>query len=665
MTTPSPTDGELQKRIQQQEVVSEFGQRALETDDLDQLMHDASVAVAETLNNEYCKVLELLPGGDEVFLRQGVGWQEGYVGNATVPTDLDSQAGYTLISREPIIVDDLRTEDRFSGPSLLVDHDVVSGISVVIGSVKEPWGVLGTHTTEQKEFTEYDANFVRNVANTLASAIENKQADEERKRSEQRYRALAEFFPNGVVTMFDTEHRFTLAAGQAFDNFPISGEEIEGQTIEEAWGEEAAARVEPAYEKALEGEERVVEIEYADRDWRIHVVPVRNEHGTVFAGMTMAQDVTEQKERERFLRDAKSQLEAATEAGAVGTWEWHIPEDRFVAGASLAKQFGVSPEKAREGVPLGHFASSIHEEDRESVLAMVEEAMDSCGEYEAEYRTRNAEGELRWVVARGHVECNEDGKPVRFPGALTDITARKKNQQRLEETIKKLEASNERLEQFAYAASHDLQEPLRMVSSYLQLIERRYENVLDSDGEEFLEFAINGADRMRQMIDDLLEYSRIETRGKPFEPTNLNAVVGDVLDDLGRQVERSNAEITVDSLPQVQGDRRQIHQVFQNLLDNAITYSGDNPPRVHVSAEQSGSEWVVSVRDEGIGIDPGDADEIFEVFQRLHGREEYPGSGIGLALCQRIVERHGGDIWVESELGVGSTFSFTLPDAET
>ena len=664
MTSPSPTDAELQTWIQQQEVISELGQQALETDDLDQLMYDASVAVAETLDNEYCKVLELLPGGDEVFLRQGVGWQEGYVGNATVPTDLDSQAGYTLISHEPIIVDDLRTEDRFSGPDLLVDHDVVSGISVIIGSVQEPWGVLGTHTTEHKEFTEYEANFVQNVANTLASAIENKQADEERKRSEQRYRALAEFFPNGVVTMFDTDHRFTLAAGQAFDNLPISGEEIEGQTIEDAWGEEAAAIVEPAYEDALNGKERVVEVEYADRDWRIHVVPVRNEHGTVFAGMTMAQDITEQKEREQFLRDAKAQLEAATEAGAVGTWEWHIPDDRFVAGASLAKQFGVSPEKAREGVPLDQFASSIHEADRESVLAMVEEAMNSCGEYEAEYRTRNAEGEFRWVVARGHVECDEDGNPVRFPGALTDITERKKNQQRLEETIQKLEASNERLEQFAYAASHDLQEPLRMVSSYLQLIERRYEDDLDPDGEEFLEFAINGAERMRQMIDSLLEYSRIETHGNPLEPTDLNGVFGDVLDDLGMQVEQSNAEITVDSLPQVQGDRRQMRQLFQNLLDNAITYSGDNPPRVHVSAEQSGSEWVISVRDEGIGIDPGHTDEIFEVFQRLNHREEYPGSGIGLALCQRIVERHGGDIWVESELGEGSTFSFTLPDAE-
>ena len=169
-STPE-AEAELQTRIRQQEVVTDLGQQALEDDDLDQLMHDASVAVAETLDNDYCKVLELLPS-EEVFLRQGVGWRDGLVGNATVPTDLDSQAGYTLISEEPVIVDDLRTEERFSGPDLLVNHDVVSGISVIIGTVDEPWGILGTHTTDRREFTEYDVNFVKSVANLLAAAIE-------------------------------------------------------------------------------------------------------------------------------------------------------------------------------------------------------------------------------------------------------------------------------------------------------------------------------------------------------------------------------------------------------------------------------------------------------------------------------------------------------------
>ncbi|WP_049928893.1 MEDS domain-containing protein [Halopiger goleimassiliensis] len=224
-----------------------------------------------------------------------------------------------------------------------------------------------------------------------------------------------------------------------------------------------------------------------------------------------------------------------------------------------------------------------------------------------------------------------------------------------------LEESNERLEQFAYAASHDLQEPLRMITSYLQLLENRYEDALDEDGEEFLEFAVDGADRMREMIDGLLEYSRVETRGDPFEPVDLDELLAAVLEDLQLQIDENDARITVEDLPRVEGDASQLRQVFQNLLTNAIQYSGEAPPRIRVDATRRGREWVISVADDGIGIDSADQDRVFTVFDRLHSREEYEGTGIGLALCQRIVERHGGDIWVDSEPGEGSTFSFTLP----
>ncbi|QRV13419.1 MEDS domain-containing protein [Haloterrigena salifodinae] len=240
---------------------------------------------------------------------------------------------------------------------------------------------------------------------------------------------------------------------------------------------------------------------------------------------------------------------------------------------------------------------------------------------------------------------------------------RDERERRLERSNERLEESNERLEQFAYAASHDLQEPLRMVSSYLQLLESRYEDALDAEGEEFLEFAVDGADRMREMIDALLAYSRVETRGDPLEPVALEDVFESVREDLRMQIEESDTTITADSLPRVRGDASQLRQVFQNLLSNAITYSGDEPPRVHVTAERRGRDVVVSVRDEGIGIDPDEQDRIFDIFDRLHSREEYDGTGIGLALCERIVERHGGEIWVDSEPGDGSTFSFLLQPA--
>ncbi|WP_436345491.1 sensor histidine kinase [Natronorubrum sp. FCH18a] len=239
---------------------------------------------------------------------------------------------------------------------------------------------------------------------------------------------------------------------------------------------------------------------------------------------------------------------------------------------------------------------------------------------------------------------------------------------RLDETVVQLEsanreyeASNERLEQFAYAASHDLQEPLRMITNYLTLVERRYGDRLDADGREFIEFAVDGAERMRAMIDGLLEYSRVETQGDPFEPVDLEEVFAAVLKDLEVQIAESDATVEIEALPSVEGDASQLRQVFQNLLSNAIEYSGDDPPRVHVTAERTGSNWTVSVADEGIGIDPADQDRVFDLFQRLHGREEYEGTGLGLALCRRIVERHGGEIRVDSDPGEGSTFSVTLP----
>ena len=228
---------------------------------------------------------------------------------------------------------------------------------------------------------------------------------------------------------------------------------------------------------------------------------------------------------------------------------------------------------------------------------------------------------------------------------------------------RELEASNERLEQFADAVSHDLKEPLRMVSNYLSLIEERYADAVDEEGREFLAFAVDGADRMRAMIDGLLAYSRVETRGDPFEPVDLNAVLADVRDDLALRLEETDADLTVEDLPRVEGDPDQLRQVFQNLLDNALEYSGDEPPRIRVGAEPAGTERVVTVSDEGIGIDPDDQERIFGVFQRLHSHEERAGTGIGLALCERIVDRHGGEIRVDSEPGEGATFSVTLPSA--
>lgn len=251
---------------------------------------------------------------------------------------------------------------------------------------------------------------------------------------------------------------------------------------------------------------------------------------------------------------------------------------------------------------------------------------------------------------------------------LQDITEELRNsnetlrsyKENLEDAINKLEISNKELEQFAYVASHDLQEPLRMVSSFTQLLEKRYRGKLDEDADDFIEYIVEGAKRMKDLIDDLLAFSRLHTATHDFHPVDLNKVVEDVLVTIKPSIDDNNVQISRDILPVVACDSIQMGQLFQNLISNAIKFH-DTPPKIHLSAKQSDSDWLIGVSDHGIGIHPNHQAKIFDVFKRLHTRDEYEGTGIGLSICKRIVEIHGGEIWVESQPGKGSTFYFTIP----
>jgi signal transduction histidine kinase len=231
----------------------------------------------------------------------------------------------------------------------------------------------------------------------------------------------------------------------------------------------------------------------------------------------------------------------------------------------------------------------------------------------------------------------------------------------LKEVNANLLYSNCELEQFAYVASHDLQEPLRAVNSYAQLLARKYQGNLDAKADKYLGYIMEGATRMQQLINDLLEFSRVGTRGKELKPTACEVVLDRVLQNLQVAIAQSQARVTHDPLPTVMGDEIQLIQLFQNLISNAIKFRREEPPTVHISAAPGENEWVFSIRDNGIGMEPEYFERIFVIFQRLHSRVEYPGTGIGLAVCKKILERHGGHIWVESQLQVGTTFHFTLP----
>lgn len=244
-----------------------------------------------------------------------------------------------------------------------------------------------------------------------------------------------------------------------------------------------------------------------------------------------------------------------------------------------------------------------------------------------------------------------------------DITERKQAEEKLNRALSDLERSNTQLQEFAYVVSHDLREPLRMVTSFLQILEKRYKGRLDKDADGYINFAVEGGTRMQAMIDDILQYSRVGTQGRAFEPVETATIIGQAQSNLKAAIEESGAVVTHSKLPQIMADQLQMVSLFQNLIGNGIKFRGEEPPRVHISAERKGGEWVFSVRDNGIGIAPENIPRLFKMFRRFHDADKYPGSGMGLAIAKRIVERHGGRIWVESEQGEGSTFYFSLPAA--
>src|ERR1700730_2316548 len=260
----------------------------------------------------------------------------------------------------------------------------------------------------------------------------------------------------------------------------------------------------------------------------------------------------------------------------------------------------------------------------------------------------------------------ESTEGILVTAAIRDITRRKEDEAHLLQKVEELNRSNEELGQFAYIASHDLQEPLRMVASYTQLLSRRYKGKLDSDADEFISFAVDGASRMQRLIKDLLAYSRVGTKGMDLLDTSSEAALQQALINLRGAIKESGALVTHDPLPTVPADEMQLIQLFQNLVGNAIKYQNPGIPRVHISAARNGGKKLIfSVQDNGLGIDPQYFEKIFGVFQRLHKREEFAGTGIGLAICKKIAERHGGGITVESQLGQGSTFRFALAESQS
>jgi PAS domain S-box-containing protein len=334
-------------------------------------------------------------------------------------------------------------------------------------------------------------------------------------------------------------------------------------------------------------------------------------------------------------------------------------EQEFIS-ENVMHLLGYPAEKFKEN--RSFFQQLMHPGDLKIISQKIAEwrAGGEPGILTLEFRCRREDGAYIWLEDHMVAIKSPAGK-THMAGVMVDITDRKRSEERLKLLAEKLSISNRELEQFAYVASHDLQEPLRMVASYVQLLQRRYRDKLGSEADEYINYAVDGVVRMKTLINDLLIYSRVNTQELPPEETDCNEVINKVIRNLKTAIQESNAEVTFDKLPVVLANHLQLTQLFQNLVSNGIKFHRDVPPRVHISAKQTGAEWLFAVEDNGIGIEKEYLERIFVIFQRLHNYMEYPGTGIGLAICKKIVEKLGGHIWAESEVGKGSTFCFTIP----
>ncbi len=372
------------------------------------------------------------------------------------------------------------------------------------------------------------------------------------------------------------------------------------------------------------------------------------------------------KQAEDMLKQSDERLRAVVENSLDAVYRRNLRSDRYeYVSPAIGPILGFTAEEMA-GMDMDEVMQRTHPDDREEVeRAMARSQLAGMGR--VEYRFLAKDERYRWLSDHFTVIQDANGDMLRG-GVFHDVTeskgaeaALRASERRQRETNQELRRSNEELQQFAYITSHDMQEPLRMVTAYLSLLDRRYGELLGAEGKEYLGIAMEGSVRMRQLISDLLRYSRVETSSGRVGPVDMNAVSATVREDLRVAIAESGATVKVGDLPTVLADEPQMVQLLTNLISNAIKFRAGAAPRVEISARNDGGETVFEVRDNGIGVEPRYQGNLFKMFSRLHSRDEYPGTGIGLAISKKIVERHGGQIWLESDGRSGTTFFFTLP----
>jgi len=677
---------ELGAYAEKQTVVAEIGRLALTGGELEDLFDQAVSLVARTLGVEYCKILELLPESDAFILRAGVGWKEEYPsGQAAFSVGKESQAGFTLLSDEPVVVEDMRTETRFSGPTLPHEHEVVSGMSVTIRGLERPYGVLGAHSASVRRFATDDVSFLRAVANVLAEAIDRKRAEVSLRQSESQFRALFENALDAVL-IADDGGAYVDANPAACSLLGVSYDEVIGRTISDFTEQDAKAETPRIWEQFLkEGtmcgvfalrrpDGKLVEVDFSAT---ANFLPGR--HLSILRDVTERKQAAEAVERsERLLRELAEELESerkrlveAQTLAKLGSWHIDLSTMAMIWSAETHRIFETDPAKFNpdhEG-----FLQFVHPDDRAAVNQAFALSLGRCSEGETEHRVLMPDGRIKFLEERWRVFHDEHQKPVRAVGACMDITEQVLSRRRLQETEDQLRQSQklESVGMLAGGIAHDFNNLLTVITGYSELTLKGLDKAdpLVHNVEEIKTAAERAASLTRQ----LLAFSRKQV----LQPKvlDLNSIILNIEKMLGRLV---GEDMELRSLPgvglgQVKADPGQIEQVVLNLVVNArdampnggkITLETANIhldeayARRHI-AVQPGWYAMLAVTDTGHGMDAKTQKYIFEPF--FTTKEQGKGTGLGLSTVYGIVKQSGGNIWVYSEVGVGTSFKIYLP----
>jgi PAS domain S-box-containing protein len=517
--------------------------------------------------------------------------------------------------------------------------------------------------TDERLWSEDELSFIQAISTNLAFAIERKKNLDKIQEAFESRNSLLESIGDSFYAL-GKDYRVTYWNNVIEKLTGVKREDILGKSIWDFVGT-VNDQFKIAYEKALiENEAQNFETfdPWVNAWIEVTIYPANGGLSAII------KDITDRKNTARQLEESNERFEILSEATNDAIWDWNLETGEHFWGEGFQKLFGINFEK--EGKSTDNWEKRVHPEDFERVKSILTELLNTTGSsyFETEYRFQRQDGSYAYVNDKGSVIRNKEGKPIRLVGAMQDITPRKEYEDSLKKlneelatSNRELEISNKELEQFAYVASHDLQEPLRMISSFLGLIEKRYHQLLDEKGLQYIHFAVDGARRMREIILDLLEFSRVGNSSEAKKPTNLNDLLREVMSLNKKLILEKDAIIHIDPLPTVVCHTNSILQLFQNLISNGLKYQPEgHAPEIWISSKDLGTEWEFQVRDNGIGIDEEFKEKIFIIFQRLHQKEHYSGSGIGLAICKKIVEFHGGKIWVESTPGKGSSFFFTI-----